>query len=278
MIEPTDNPAPEVEVPTEPVTEPEIVTNEVGSEPEPDAEDQSTATPDGDTAEETEAPDEGRMLKADYTRKTQELAEIRKALTERTQRLDQYVTQGEALVNVLAQEFQTDFGSINWIELARADPAEAVFKQTLAAQRYAKLQEAIGKLNQAKQQQTQIDQELSDADVLEEQKRLLEKVPEWKNQKTWSAEANDLAQYLMDQGYPPDAIRKLHRGNHLDVVTARKAMLYDRMQAKLPKAKPQTTAPPPPPPAPSKAKAAPSLETMSMREFMATRNKAERRA
>lgn len=269
MTEATDNPAPALEVSNEPATEPEIETTET---PETDTsdEDQSTATGEADNAEGTEESDEGRMLKADYTRKTQELAEIRKVLNERQSKLDTIVTQGEALVQTLAAEFQAEFQGVDWLKLAAEDPAQYVHKRAQFDERQRKLGLAVGQLQQAQGQKAQVEQESLQSRLVEEQKRLFEAIPDWKEPAKATAEMSAVREYLTKSGYDPEEVNGVT--DHRAVVLARKAMLYDKLTAKLPKAAPVPSAPPPPAPAQSKAKAAPNPDKMSMDEWLKWRN------
>lgn len=236
--------------------------------------DQSTAPVESDdTAEGTTDPEseQAGLRQADYTRKTQELAEIRKALNERTQKLDTYVTQGEALIGTLAQEFQAEFQGINWGELAANDPAQYVQKRHAFDERQRKLALAVGQLQQAKQQQAATEAESNQQRIFEEQKRLIERLPEWKDAKKAAAEAAKVREYLTKSGYGPDEVNGVT--DHRAVILARKAMLYDEMAAKMPKPSSISGAPPPVPKAPTKASGEKDPAQMTDKEFAQWRAK-----
>ena len=234
--------------------------------------DQSDENADSDTSEQTtdEETTKAALRQADYTRKTQEIAEIRKALTERTAKLDQYVSHGEALVNALAGEFQAEFQGVDWGRLAAEDPAQYVQKRHAFDERQRKLQLAVGQLQAAKQQQSELESQNVQQRLIEEQRTLIEKLPEWKDAKKAAAESAELREYLTKSGYQSDEVNGVT--DHRAVILARKAMLYDRMMSRVPKAQPVPQAPPPPPSAPSKAKAAPNPEKMSMDQWLKWRN------
>lgn len=240
---------------------------------EADDSDQSSATgEDADNAEEITDPEaeKAALRQADYTRKTQELAEIRKALSERTQKLDTYVTQGEALVTTLVSEFQAEFNGIDWGKLAAEDPAQYVQKRHSFDERQRKLALAVGQLNAAKSQQAQLDQESTQQRLLDEQRKLIERLPEWKDTKKATAESAELREYLTTSGYEPNEVNGVT--DHRAVILARKAMLYDKLMKQVPKAVAVPAAPPPPSPAPSKAKAAPNPDRMTTDEWLKWRN------
>lgn len=259
-----DTPAPEPVITDTPATEPvEIETPEI----EATDSDQSTATVDDDPAEETkdEEPEIAKRFQADYTRKTQELAEVRKSLTERVAKLDQYVVQGEALVNTLAAEFQREFQGINWGELAANDPAAYVQKRHAFDERQRSLALAVGQLQNARAQQENVSKEETQQRLIDEQRKLLEKVPDWKDAKRAQAESAELREYLTDLGYDPEEVNGVT--DHRAVLLARKAMLYDRMAAKTPKAAPVTKAPAPVSKAPTKASGPKDWTQMNDKEF-----------
>lgn len=232
---PTSDPAPEpVEIET--TEAPEVPTDET---------DQSTATGEADDAEGIEDREAAleKEFKAAYTRKTQELAEVRKGVEARVQKLDAIVTQAEALAGTLAAEFQAEFQHVNWGELAANDPAKYVQERHKYDERQRKLALAVGQLQAAKQQQAMTQQEAIQQRLAEEQQKLLDAMPEWKDQKKFAAEAADLREYLTKSGYDPDEVNGVT--DHRAVMLARKAMLYDRMVAKAPKPAAVPKAPPP---------------------------------
>ena len=55
-------------------------------------------------------------------------------------------------------------------------------------------------------------------------------MPEWQDETKAKAEKSALRSYLVEQGYAEDEINQL--SDHRNVITARKAMLYDQMMAK----------------------------------------------
>lgn len=260
---PEANPAPEAE--TETVeTLPESTTDEAtdGSD-----ESQPTDIADSDTSEGAKDDEERQagMREADYRRKTMEVAEIRKGLEARQQKLDSVVSQGEAIVQALSAEFQADFAHIDWGKLAAEDPAEYVRQQHALSSRQQKLQAAIYRLNEAKQVQAATSAEVTQERLKSEQTRLLESLPEWKDAKRYASESAEISEYLTKAGYAPDEVSGVT--DHRAVILARKAMLYDRMVAKAPKPLPVSKAPPPVPKAPTKATATKNWTEMTDKEF-----------
>lgn len=213
----------------------------------------------------------GYQLERDYRNKTQALAKMREEVTQRTARLDQTLQQGETFIRAMHQELVGDFQNVNWQELARTDPAEYVAKQAEFQARQGKIQQALAahqQLSQTKQAEVEA---ITRTQLESERSALLEAVPEWKDEAKMQAGVAEIRGYLKSAGYNDEQIGAIT--DHRDVVTARKAMLYDRLMQRVPKAKPAPAAPPPPPPAPTKAKSAPNPEKMPMDEWVKRRNK-----
>lgn len=243
MTEVTDAPVPELAPANDPAPEPVVV--DEAPEIQSDDSDQSTETGTADDSEGIEDQQSSleKEFKAAYTRKTQELAEVRKGIEARATRLDTIVTQAEALAATLAGEFQAEFQHVNWGELAANDPAAYVQKRHAFDERQRKLALAVGQLQNAKAQQAQTQQEAQQQRLVDEQRKLIEAMPEWKDQKKFATDAAELRDYLATSGYDADEVNGVT--DHRAVMLARKAMLYDRMVAKAPKPAAVPKAPPP---------------------------------
>ena len=282
MIEETPGTLESVAETVTPTYEPEIETTDTGT-PDPSVEAVATdsdAQPDDTIDVEIDGKSErvkaeearlGYLRERDYTQKTMALAEREKQLAEVRQRWDSTVTQGEAVLAALAQEFQADFQGVNWGELATNDPAAYVQKRHAYDERQRKLQLAAGQLQQAKTQQSELESQSIQQRIAEEQKVLLDKLPDWKDAKKAATEAAKVREYLTKSGYNPDEVNGVT--DHRAVILARKAMLFDEMQAKLPKAAPVTGAPPPLPKAATKATGQKDPSQMTDREFAEWRNR-----
>lgn len=213
----------------------------------------------------------GYLRERDYTQKTMALAERERELATVRQRWDSTVSQGEALLTTLASEFQAEFQGVNWGELATNDPAAYVQKRHAYDERQRKLQLAAGQLNQAKQQQSELESEATRQRIAEEQKILLDKLPDWKDAKKATVEAAKVREYLTKSGYGPDEVNGVT--DHRAVILARKAMLYDELAAKMPKPSSISGAPPPVPKAPTKASGEKDPAQMTDKEFAQWRAK-----
>ncbi len=175
----------------------------------------------------------GYQRQADYTRKTMEVSEQRKAAeaekSQAHQERQAYAANLQRmqaqLEGALQQQQQT-----NWEELLQSDPVEYLRQQHQAQARQAQLnqvyteQQRIGALQQAEAQQAHA------RHLQAQQEELLAKLPEWKDDAKGKAEKVALREYLAQQGYEADAINNI--ADARAVVLARKAMLYDQMVGK----------------------------------------------
>lgn len=175
----------------------------------------------------------GYQRQSDYTKKTMEVSEQRKAAEAETQKALQERTQYaqnlqrmQAQIEVALQDQQ----QIDWQSLLNTDPQEYLRQKHLLEQRQAAWQQ-----NQAEQQNlTQVMQADAQAQrqahIHAQQEILLAKLPEWKDESKASAEKAQIGKYLIDQGYDAELVNNLADANM--VITARKAMLFDQMVAK----------------------------------------------
>lgn len=185
----------------------------------------------------------GYMKDADYRRKTAEAAEVRRAAeAERAQvrqEREYHANQLDVLIHGLQSQLVGDQQAL--AQLAETDPAEWVKQNSAFQQRYAQYQQAIQERQTLANRMT-AEQEREVNDWRQEQRKLLqEKLPEWRDTKKAEAEQRIVAEYLLKEGYEANEIGELF--DHRALIVARKAALYDQLQAA--KAK-QTQTPPKP--------------------------------
>lgn len=220
-----------------------------------------------------------RLMQSDYTRKTQEVAETRKAVEaerdhvrhEREQQ-QQYVKE-VAKVHALDDQL-AEFEKVNWSELSQSDPALA---QQLDFQRRdleRKRNEAETAVTQKQQQHALAEQQATAKQIQEAEAYVKREIPGWTPE--LGAKINQFAQaqgVKMDQSFAraviahPALIKIMHD-----------AQMFQQLKAK-------QTAPskPAPPPAPvtrvsaARASAAKDPDKMSMDEWAKWRNEQRRK-
>lgn len=246
------NAPPEQEQPAKPeaqATEPAEVEPETtpeATQADTDAETVDEATPepekvtievDGKTVELTKAEladaYKNGLRQADYTRKTMEAAEQRKAAeAEATKAREerQKYAQGLQQAQLVLQAQIQDQSQVDWQQLLETDPVEYLKQQHLANKRQAKLSE----IQQAQQQlHAEFQQEQAaqmQAFLRTQQDELLAKLPEWKDPAKAKVERAAITDYLKSQGLEESQINNIT--DHRVVILSRKAMLYDQMMSK----------------------------------------------
>ena len=177
----------------------------------------------------------GYQRQADYTRKSQALAEQRKgteAIQSERQQLEQ---ERQMYANGLQmlQEQQTaklqDFDKVDWETMKEEDPYQYMLKKD----EYRDAQERV---NNAAQQQALIQQEQQSAAqqvrgqfVQQEYARLVAALPEWNDKE--STIKKDVQEYAVSVGFRPDEINQL--ADHRSVLVIKKAMEFDKLTKKV---------------------------------------------
>lgn len=206
-------------------TEPQALTLEIDGE-------QVTVTP-----EEVKA---SYMRQKDYTRKTQELSEQRKAFEAEANAVLQERQQYQQLLGALAEQIQQTNGpEPDWDTLRNTDPIEYSVQWT-EWQRKAQKQQLIAAEQQRLAQLQQVEQQKIMAQTLErERQALLAVVPEWKDAEKAKSEKQMVIEQGKKLGFSDEELAQAF--DHRAIVALRKAALYDQMIAKRQDAKPVTS-------------------------------------
>jgi hypothetical protein len=123
-------------------------------------------------------------LKADYTKKTQEVAEQRKAIEQKSEAIQAQHKLLSANLEKTAelraiQERLTQFEQVDWDQLAEADPVQAT-KLNLAYQKLQRqAQQTYGSLQEGQAQQQQIEREQRAKALEEARVDLKRRIPNW---------------------------------------------------------------------------------------------------
>jgi hypothetical protein len=177
----------------------------------------------------------GYQRQADYTRKSQALAEQRKEteqIQSERQRLEQerqmYANGLQMLQEQQSSKLQ-EFESIDWTALKADDPYQYMLKKD-------EYRDAQEKVQNVQQQQILIQQEQADEAqkarahfVQQEYNRLVEALPEWNDQE--STIKKDVQEYARSVGFLPEEINQL--ADHRSVLIIKKAMEYDKLTTKV---------------------------------------------
>lgn len=169
----------------------------------------------------------GYSRQADYTRKTQALSQERESFKEEQESVraerKQYATLLEKLEDSVKQAAGPE---PDWDELYRKDPNEWVRQRELHRARKERLDAIAAEKERVQQADEKERQEQIRQHVATERGRVLEAIPEWKDEKKAEAEQKEIVAYAMENGYTPEELQRIY--DHRAVATLRKAMLYDK--------------------------------------------------
>lgn len=174
---------------------------------------------------------------ADYTQKTQQLAEQRRlAQAEINAKAEEFRLQ-EAVVDHLAEAKSLEaqlkqYQGIDWNALVDSDPIQAMKLD----RQYRELQNAysqkVSEINTTRQQVAERQQVFTQELLAREKQSLLEAIPDWRDTAKATAERSEIKAALQKAGFTEAEISGL--SDHRSVVIARKAMLYDQLMSKKP--------------------------------------------
>jgi hypothetical protein len=175
----------------------------------------------------------------DYTRKTQQIAEVRKQTEVELQAVRAEREQYAQLLSALeAQVQQVSQPNIDWDRLYQEDPIEWVRQREVMRENQEKaaaIQSEQQRLSQLSQQeQAQFMQQK----LQHEQEALLAAIPDWKDAKKAQAEKALLVEFGQKIGFTPEELKSVV--DHRAVLMLRKAALYDQMMSKRGNIKPVT--------------------------------------
>ena len=173
----------------------------------------------------------GHLRQKDYTRKTQELAENRKAMEAQYQEIERERAEYAQLLPAMAERIQQAAEQEpDWDTLYDTDPvmaakAERQWRKEQEA-RTAQLQAVQAEQQRMQQIAAQKQQQMQQS-YLEQQRHILpDIIPEWRDKKVAATEATQIRDFLLGEGFSEQDVSGM--SNATLVKLARKAMLYDR--------------------------------------------------
>ena len=141
--------------------------------------------------------EQGNLRQQDYTKKTQALAEERKAYEQSQAQLTEKADLLDSRISELDAAFETSDQAVNWDELREYDPSEYLKQKELQEQRKTALERAKSERDSLKQEQTQ-------GQMQTELQRLVKLNPHWLdgNQETeaYQSDMGMVRDYLNDLG------------------------------------------------------------------------------
>jgi hypothetical protein len=177
----------------------------------------------------------GYQRQADYTRKSQALAEQRKEteqIQSERQRLEQerqMYANGLQMLQEQQSAKLNEFSSVDWDTLKNEDPYAYMIKKEEFRDAQEKVQNVAQQQQYVQQEQMQQQQAVKAEFVRAEYARLVEALPEWENKD--STIKKDIREYAATVGFRPEEIDQL--ADHRSVLVIKKAMEYDKLTKKV---------------------------------------------
>jgi hypothetical protein len=166
----------------------------------------------------------------DYTRKTQQIAEVRKQAEQETQAVRAEREQYAQLLGALQAQLQSSEPQVDLERLYHEDPIEWVRQKEVMRERQEKLG-AIQSEQQRLYQVSQYEQQRAmEAQLASQQEALLAALPEWKDSKKAKAEKALVIESAKAAGFSDEDLKSVY--DHRLVLLLRKAALFDQMVSK----------------------------------------------
>ena len=175
----------------------------------------------------------------DYTRKTQQIAEIRRQVESEAEAIRAERSQYAQLLGALeSQVQQAAQPNIDWDRLYQEDPIEWVRQKEVMRENQAKAQaiqfekQRLAEISQQEQAQQM------QAYLAQQREELLKVLPDWKDPNKAKKEKELLIDFGQKAGFSTDELKNIF--DHRVVNVLRKAALYEQMMSKRQNIKPVT--------------------------------------
>jgi hypothetical protein len=166
----------------------------------------------------------------DYTRKTQQIAEVRKQVEQETQAVRAEREQYAQLLGALQTQLQSSEPQVDLERLYHEDPIEWVRQKEVMRER----QEKLGAIQSEQQRLSQVaqyeQQRAMEAQLASQQEALLAALPDWKDPKKAKAEKALVIESAKAAGFTDEDLKSVY--DHRLVLLLRKAALFDQMVSK----------------------------------------------
>ena len=166
----------------------------------------------------------------DYTRKTQQIAEVRKQVEQETQAVRAEREQYAQLLGALQAQLQSSEPQVDLERLYHEDPIEWVRQKEVMRER----QEKLGAIQSEQQRLSQVaqyeQQRAMEAQFASQQEALLAALPDWKDPKKAKAEKALVIESAKAAGFSDEDLKSVY--DHRLVLLLRKAALFDQMVSK----------------------------------------------
>jgi hypothetical protein len=180
----------------------------------------------------------GYSRQSDYTKKTQELSEHRKAFDNAKQYMaqeyqqiqaerQQYIDSLQQIVDSAAPGLE-QYASINWEQLKAEDPIAFITKKEEFRDAQDNIANYQAQQEEVYQRQYQDYQKQAHQTLQKEHMKMAEVLPDWKEPEKQKQISKDIKEYALSVGYTPQEIGSL--ADHRSLLVLMKAQKYDSLQ------------------------------------------------
>ena len=166
----------------------------------------------------------------DYTRKTQQIAEVRKQVEQETQAVRAERQQYAQLLGALQAQLQATEPQVDLDRLYNEDPIEWVRTKELMRERQEKAQAIQAEQQRLYQTSQREQQQALEQQLILQKDALLAALPAWKDSKVAKAEKALVVESAKKAGFSDEDLNSVY--DHRLVLLLRKAGLYDQMMSK----------------------------------------------
>ena len=180
----------------------------------------------------------GYSRQSDYTKKTQELSEHRKAFEGARQQMaqeyhqiqaerQQYMDSLQQIVDSSAPGLD-QFASVNWEQLKTEDPIAFITKKEEFRDSQDQIAQYQAQQEEVYQKQYQEYQKQAHQTLQQEHVKMAQVLPDWKEPEKQKKLAKDIKEYALSVGYTPEEVGSLV--DHRSLLVLIKAQKYDSLQ------------------------------------------------
>jgi hypothetical protein len=187
----------------------------------------------------------GYQRTADYTRKTQQLADARKAQDAEIAAVRAERERYSQVLVGLEQRLRSTGPEPNWDQLRATDPVAFATTWAEHQRRAAEIGAVQAERQRVADLQAAHEQEIHAEFAQAEASRLLEVLPKWKDPKVASAERRAIVEYGLSNGFSAEELSQVV--DHRAVLMLHKAMRYDQIRARQGNTRQQVAEAPPAP-------------------------------
>ena len=151
--------------------------------------------------------------------------------------------QHQAMANVAMQMLNHDFNRVDWNALRVQNPAEYAALQAEFGQRQQQIQGFLQQVTYQQQQEAQQQQQIQQQSLAQERQKLLDAVPEWRDNATFSKDREAISQYARNLGFQDAELNQIFDHRYMRVL--HDAARFQALQAAKPEALKQVRQAPP---------------------------------